>query len=641
VLRLSRIAGPALLVLVAFAALLVALVVGGAAKPLPLADPGAVIRFGLPIATLCVDLGAALTIGALALTTFALTPDRPEWARALDIASAGAAFWTVASGVTGFFTFVSVSNVKVTLDAEFGQSLAFFLTNTGLGQAWLVSTLIAAAVTVLCFAVRNVTLVFFVALLAGVGLLPIAQQGHAAGTTSHVAAVTSLALHIIGAAVWLGGLLTIVLLRPLLERGRTGVVLSRYSTLALICFVIVAVSGVASAEIRIGSWAELGSPYGVLVLVKVVALILLGLFGVVHRRVLLAKIQKRAEATRASFWWFVSAELAFLGLASGVAAALSRTATPVSQKAVTDTAALTPAEVLTDSALPPEFTPLRWLTAFDFDLVWLLACAFLIVAYLIGVVRVRRRGDTWALGRTVRWCLGLVVLFVATNGAPNVYEKYVVSTHLVVIALAAFVVPALLASSAPWTLALLAIEKRSDGSRGPREWLMQIVRSAPAAWLTHPVTGAVLLAASLWGWIFSLPLLRWSVSTYAGHTVLVLQLVLVGWLFVQAVVGSDPVRLRAGGRVKAGLLVLVAVSTGVLGVVLATGRGLLLSNWFGAMGRLWGAAPVADQQLGGVVLAVVGVAVCAALAVALLVGARQEDAPVASTVAPKVKATRP
>lgn len=619
--RPARLAAPAILLIAALAALIAALSFGGAAARLPLADPGGVVRFGLPIATVVTDLAASLTIGTLALTCFALTPERPEWARALDIASAGALAWTVASCVTGFFTFVSAAGVRVTLDAKFGESLAFFLTGTSLGLAWLVSTLMAATVTVLCFAVRGTTPVFFVAVLAAAALVPIAQQGHAAGTASHTAAVTALALHVEGAALWLGGLLGLVLLRPVIEKARLGAVLARYSSIALLCFVIVTVSGVASADIRIGSWSALGSRYGLLVIAKVVVLVILGLFGVVHRRVLVARVQNRLEASKPVFWWFVAAELGFLGVASGIAAALSRTETPVGQAAVTDTAAVTPAEVLTDSRLPAEFTPARWLTAFDVDLVWLLACALLVAFYVAGVVRLRRRGDAWPVARTIRWCLGLVVLAYVTCGAPQVYGRYLVSAHLLTVVVAGLVVPILLVPAAPWTLALLAIARRSDRSRGPREWLLLVVESRVAGWLTYPPVGGILLALSFWAALFS-PLLRFTATTATGHFAFVLGLVLVGWLFVQALTGVDPVPVTAGFGIRMSLAGLVALVVVALGAVLAVSPGLLLANWYGAMGRQWGAVPLVDQQQGGVVFGVVGVLACAALAVGSVRGAR-------------------
>jgi putative copper resistance protein D len=37
------------------------------------------------------------------------------------------------------------------------------------------------------------------------------------------------------------------------------------------------------------------------------------------------------------------------------------------------------------------------------------------------------------------------------------------------------------------------------------------------------------------------------------------------------------------------------------GLSLMTGTGLLLPEWFGAMGREWGDAPLADQQIGGAI----------------------------------------
>lgn len=621
--RLSRLAAPALLIVVGLASLIIALQAGGAAAPLALADPGATVRFGLPIATFLSEIGASLTIGTLAVACFCLSADRPEWGRALDIASAGALFWTIASAATGFFTFLSVANVQVTLDEKFGQSLAFFLTGTDLGLAWLVSTLIAALVTVLCFAVRGVTAVFVVAVVAAAGLIPIAQQGHAAGTASHAAAVTALGIHVEGAAVWLGGLLALVLLRSVLER-RLAVVLGRYSSIALVCFVIVAVSGVVSAQIRIGGWSELGSAYGLLVVAKSVALVVLGLFGVVHRRVVVGRMADRALA-RGPFWWFVAAEIAFLGSASGIAAALSRTETPVAQTAAADTADLTPAEVLTDGKLPGPFTPGAWLTAWNVDLVWLLGAVFLFAFYLAGVIRLRRRGESWPLQRTICWGVGLLVLAYATSGAVNVYDRYLMSAHLLQIVLVGLVVPALLVPAAPWTLALRAMAKRTDGSRGPREWTLLVVQSRVAARLTHPFVGGPLLALGLWAAVW--PLLRWTVSTELGHFSLVLGLLLSGWLFVQALVGVDPVPLRAGFGVRVSLAALVGAAVLAVGAVLSVSPGLRLASWFGAMGRTWGSAPVADQQQGGVVLGVVGIVVCAVLGAAAV----RRRRPVAST----------
>ena len=89
---------------------------GGGADPQLLADPGPAVRWGLPIVKLFVNLGAAGTIGALVLTCFALSPKEREFNSALDFAAASAAFFTVASAATGFFTFLQVTNVPLSFD---------------------------------------------------------------------------------------------------------------------------------------------------------------------------------------------------------------------------------------------------------------------------------------------------------------------------------------------------------------------------------------------------------------------------------------------------------------------------------------------------------------------------------------------
>src|SRR5690606_5155767 len=114
----------------------------------------------------------------------------------------------------------------------YGQQLGTFLTEVSAGRAWLTTTLVAAAVTAICFAVRHVGVLAFVTLGTALGVVPIAQQGHAGATADHNIAVSSIWLHIVFAGVWVGGLLTVLLIRPLLDEKRLRVVLSRYSTVA-------------------------------------------------------------------------------------------------------------------------------------------------------------------------------------------------------------------------------------------------------------------------------------------------------------------------------------------------------------------------------------------------------------------------
>jgi putative copper resistance protein D len=612
--RIVRVGGPALLLAVSFASLLVALAIGGAAAPLPLQDPGPIVRYGLPIAKMAVNLSAAATIGSLLLSCFALSPQRPEFGRALDIAAGSAAVWTVASAATGFLTFLEVTNLPVSLDPDFGTALGAILTSTSIGQAWLGTALVAAAVTVLCFAIRNSTALAFVLVLSVVGLVPMAQQGHAGGTESHDAAVTALGLHLVFAAVWLGGLLVLVLLRGTIGTDRLAGVVTRYSTVALVCFVVVAASGYVSAEIRVGSLDRLATPYGLLVLLKVFALLALGLFGAAQRRATIRRMDR--PGGQRHFWVLVAVELAFMGLASGVAAALGRTAPPVDEVPATELARATPAEILTGSPLPPEPTFLRYLTQWNFDLMWVLLCGFAVFFYLAGVWRLKRRGDSWPLHRTILWVAGILVLFYVTNGGVNVYERYLFSVHMLAHMTLGMVVPLFLVPAAPVTLAMRAIRKRTDGSRGGREWLLLGVHSRFAGVVGHPLVAAVLFAGSLLVFYYS-PLFSWATTDHIGHQWMIVHFLIVGYLFVQALIGVDPMPVRLPYAMRLLLLLGTMAFHAFFGLSLMTGTGLLLADWYGAMG--WGTDALADQRVAGGIAWSVGEIPTAVLAIVVAI----------------------
>ncbi len=592
--RLVRVIGPVLLLLAALLSLLAALQFGGGAAAPLLADPGAIVRYGLPIAKLMVNIGAAATIGPLVLACFALSRDRPEFDRALDFAAAASALWALASATTGFFTFLSVYQQPISFDAAFTDLLGSFFTRVEFGQAWLATTLIAAATTVLCFAVRNQTALLFVTAFSIVALVPMAQQGHAAGASGHDAAISSLGLHLVFTAIWLGGLIALVFLRPTLDAERLGTIVARYSAFALVSFVVVAVSGYVNASLRVGSLDGLLRPYGILVIVKVVALLALGLFGAMQRRLLIGRMRRPDSNQPALFWWLIAAELGFMGIASGVAAALARTDPLVPEVPVNDS----PASLLTGEPLPPELTFARFFTEWRFDVIWVLVIGFLAFFYLAGVWRLRKRGDSWPIHRTLLWMAGLALLFYVTNGGVNAYEKYLFSVHMLAHMLLGMMIPVLLVPGAPVTLALRTIAKRVDGSRGPREWIMLGVHSRIAGVLANPIVAAVLFAASLWVFYYT-PLFRWATTDHIGHQWMIVHFLATGYLFVQALIGTDPVPYRAPYPLRLIILLGTMAFHAFFGLTLMTGTGLLLADWYGAMGRPWGVSAIADQQTAG------------------------------------------
>lgn len=623
--RIARVAGPAVLLLVGFVALLTALVIGGGANAALIADPGPLVRFGLPISRLVVDLSAAAAIGGLALATVGLSRSGPEWNRAIDVAAAASGIWTVSSAVTTFFTFLSVAGSKISIDEQFGQSMGVFLTGTDLGLAWLVSVLVAAAVTVLCFAVRSRGMVALTAGVSMIGLIPLAQQGHAAGTASHDAAVTALGLHLVGAALWVGGLTMLVLLRGVLPGDRLAVVVARYSSIALGCFVLVAVSGVASAQIRVGALSNLFTPYGTLVLVKIGAIVAIGVLGAVQRRRAIRSLAE-APARHRPFWTLIVVELAVMGVASGFAAALGRTATPVDQIALSKTTDPSPAELLTDDLLPHAPGAWGWLTQWNIDLFWLMTAVLLAATYVAGVVRLRRAGAHWPVRRSVAAALAIVSLVVATSGSLHQYDRFLVSANVGAHVLLGLVVPALVWAAAPVVLIRAAVHPRDDDSTGVREWTGVLVDNAAVRYLVQPFP-AFLLAAAVWWAYFATDAVRWSVSDSTGRTVIDVGFLLVGLLavptlFTPVAAGrTHPTRGSAVVRIVGA--VVVAAGAVSLGIAMRGPLGLLQASWFGAMGRTWGPDPLVDQARGGLVLVVAGVLLLVAVVVVVLVQLRR------------------
>jgi cytochrome c oxidase assembly factor CtaG len=186
-------------------------------------------------------------------------------------------------------------------------------------------------------------------------------------------------------------------------------------------------------------------------------------------------------------------------------------------------------------------------------------------------------------------------------------------------------IPVLLVPGAPVTLAMRAIRPRKDGSRGPREWILLAVHSRFATFIANPLVAAVLFAGSLWVFYFS-PLFSWATTDHIGHQWMTVHFLITGYLFVQSLIGIDPVPYRLPYPFRLLLLLGTMAFHAFFGLAIMTGTGLLLADWYGAMGRDWGPSAIADQQLGGGIAWSVGEIPTLALAIAVAVQWSRSDA---------------
>ncbi len=638
--------GVALLGAAAVLATALAVAWAGAARAPVLGDPGAVVRWGLPVSSVLTELTGAVTLGALVLAGAVLPwagrpgPARarqPEpagpldalgraWPTSLRVAGWAAAAWTLLALVHLLLTYANVAGRPWSAVLG-GDELGVFVTQVSLGRILLAGVVVAAVVTVLALVVRTPTGVAWTALLVVVALWQQAQTGHAAGTTSHDLATSAMALHLVSAAVWVGGLAALVVLARSLGPDAAPAV-ARYSLVAGWCLVGVGVSGLLNAVVRLGGWAGFGTAWGRLVVAKALLFGLLGLLGWLHRRHTVRALAAGGGASL--FWRLALVELAVMGAVSGVAVALGSTAPPDPGQVPLDR---TPAYLVTGHPLPPELTGARWFTEWRPDV--LMACAAVagLVVYLRWVRRLHRRGDRWPALRTVSWVTGMVVFGWTTSGGPAVYGHVLFSAHMVQHMVLVMVVPIFVVLAAPVTLALRALPARpatlrGDASRGPREWLLVLVHSRWGRFLAHPIVAAVNFAGSMIAFYYT-DVFGWALADPVGHLVMVLHFSLAGYLFANALVGVDPGPSRPAYPMRLLLLFATMGFHAFFGVTLMSGDALLVADWFGLLGRPWGPSAIRDQQLGGSIAWGIGELPTLALAIAVAVAWSRDDERVA------------
>lgn len=566
-----------------------ALELGGAAHSDVLGETGSFITFGAPTVHLLSNLFGALTIGGLAVLLYSFGVDATA-ERLHNLVLISAAGWTVTQVLYLVFDYFQVVGTKPIFDQVFEANFGVYLFDTDRGRLLLIQLVMSALVAVVLALNGRPFWRAAAFLLAIATAWPYAELGHSGATSNHGLAVNSLVLHIVFVSIWTGGLAaTLFAIWFGADRAKA---VQRFSSIALLSISIVTITGVASAAIRIGSFANLVSEYGILVLLKATATVVLALLGARWRKRILPNIEKASGVIS-----FAALETALLVFVFGLATGLARTAPPVDQNLTGD---LTPAEFLTGKLLPPAWS---WETAFTQwspDLIWGLFAFFTTIFYLWGVRRLRARGDKWPLGRSLNWIIAMVVLVYSTSGGVAVYGEYLFSAHMIEHMLLTMLVPVGIVLSAPVTLVSRAIEMRHDGSRGMREWFLGIVHSKWVGIVGHPLVSTVVFALSLMVFYYS-PLLSWATKTHLGHEWMVLHFLTSGYLFVQALMGIDPSPHRTAYPVRIILLMATMGFHAFFGLSLMTGTSLLLPEWFGAMGRTWGDNPLVDQQNGGAI----------------------------------------
>ena len=302
--------------------LLLLWVAGSLLPPLEIGIPQApwTTWISLPVVRFARDIVAAITLGCV-LVGGLVVPGRS--ARVLRWGSVGAMIWLI---LLLLQFILSISDVlAVTIPGALDPTTMWsVLTQVSLGRVFMWQAIGVLLVGLLSQAVvSRVTAWVVLAFACGACLAP-AFLGHGGLSGGHAAATISLAVHLIAISAWLGGLVAVIAFLAI-DPGRAAQIVPRFSAVALGAAIIAAESGLLNSSIRLAQPSLfLTTWYGALVIAKVILIGWLAYFGMLQRRRVLPRLDPNGAIGVGDLTRYALQEFLIMGLAVGVAVAMSR-----------------------------------------------------------------------------------------------------------------------------------------------------------------------------------------------------------------------------------------------------------------------------------------------------------------------------
>ncbi|MGV9361822.1 cytochrome c oxidase assembly protein [Amycolatopsis sp. NPDC003731] len=585
--------------------LLVVATAGDVYAPLGNADPGPLTTYGFAVVRFAADVAAAGCFGGLVFAAF-VAPGRRGGSLSADAFAASrfaagcAACWLAAAVVAVPFSTAVAAGLPVSRVLRPEVFLPTF-SATEEPKAWLCVVAAAAVATALAWPAMAWRTVVAAAAVAGVGLLPLVAVGHVSVGAGHDIATNAMFWHVPAASAWLGAS---VALLARLRRGPADLVRRRYHRLSLTCFVVTVVSGAVSG-FALARPDGLVSRYGLALAIETVLLLAAG-FGIAGWR-------RRRTGLRPAV-----AELLLLALGTGGSAALTLLVPP----SFVNHPATVPETVLGYDLDAPR-TLARLLGAWRPDLLFVPLALIAVTAYLLGVRRLRRRGDHWPPGRVAAWLAGWAIVVAVTSSGLGVYAPGTFSLHMVTHMALNMFAPVLLVLGGPVTLALRALPARGDVP-GAREWVVALLHAPVTRFFAHPAVAAILFTGSFYVLYFS-DLFGQAMLYHWAHQLMKLHFLVTGYLFAWVAVGADRTPRPLPHLARLGMLFAVMPFHAFFGVLLMSKQTLIAATYYHYLALPWAGDLLADQRLGGGIAWASGEIPMVVLVVALLVQWARDD----------------
>jgi putative copper resistance protein D len=393
-------------------------------------------------------------------------------------------------------------------------------------------------------------------------------------------------VHVVALSLWVGGVFALVLLN---DSDRT-VALPRFSQLALWAAIAVVASGLINAWTRLNFASAWTSSYARIVIAKSLLTLVLLVIGFRNRKAL-AKSDKTG-------WNLLSrvilVEALIMGAVVALGSWLSGTRPPIGEEQPFNAAL-----AIVGYPTPEAPNLARLLTLYNPDALIIGILITLVALYIKGVVILKKRGDSWPVGRTISFALGVAVLDFATSGGLGVYALFSFEYHMIAHMVIGMVAPIGLVLGAPITLALRTLPQgRTSEERGVRAMLIALLHSRYSIVLTNPITALALFDGSLFVLYFT-DLFGNLMQSHAGHLFMNLHFLLAGYLFFYVIIGIDPNPRKIPHLFRIVILFAAMSIHAFFAIALLATTTLIDKGFYGSLNTPWLGDLLADQHAAG------------------------------------------
>jgi putative copper resistance protein D len=484
--------------------------------------------------------------------------------------------WFFSSFIYIIATLAEILDVSFT-DALDTTTIRSFVSQVLIGRYLLAQALVAFIAGYLILRLKRVIPTLILLLTSLIAIAAPALESHSASGGSHALAIGSMLLHVAGLTLWAGGLFALMFVSA--EDRKFAV--PRFSVMALWAAILVVLSGLINAWARLNFREAWDSNYARVIVLKTILTGVLLFIGYLHRK----NLSLREKIDWRGLTRLISAEVVVMAGITAIGTWLSLNASP---------------DRVIEPVIPgaPSFTRILW--AYEPDIFFIGVLILAVALYIKGVAILKKRGDSWPVGRTIAFALGIALIDFATSGGLGVYAMYSFEYHMIAHMTLGMIAPIGLVLGAPITLALRTLPQgRTSTESGPRAILVALLHSRIGILLTNPIIALALFDGSLFVLYFT-DLFGILMASHAGHLLMNVHFILAGYLFFMIVIGLDPTPRRIHHLVRIVILFAAMAIHAFFSISLLATTTLIDQGFYSSQNIPWlGSGILDDQRAGG------------------------------------------